>query len=273
MDVSYEIVLVDDGSTDETTLRALQLGLSNLQILVLARNYGHQIALEAGLKATSGEFVLTIDSDGQHPVEMIPEMYRKAVMESLDVVYASRASSKQQPLSKRLPSFLYYKLIQFGTGVELVHGAADFRLTSRRVLNEVLTVPGDKALRVLIPSVGYSSATVPYHIRPRISGSSRFGLRRQCRMLSDALLEFSSIPLRFVAFTAAVVGFVALVWLAYVAAVFVDGQTVQGWTSLMAVSLGLGSLILFSLALIGEYVARLYALVKNNPRFHISKHK
>ena len=271
MPYPYEVVFVDDGSTDGSTEAILDLQWEQCKVVQLVRNAGHQSALEAGLELAIGSLLITMDSDGQHPPSLIPEMVRLAIAEDLDVVYTRREARQEDSVLKRTAALGYYKVARILTGIDIPDSQADFRLITRRVCSDIARVPGEKVLRLLLPSIGYRSAVLTYEALPRIAGEGRFGFRRQIGMASSSILGFSAKPLRLVASMALVLSVVTFIWLITVFITFLATRTVDGWASLMTAVLFVGSLTLLSLAIVGEYLARIHDLIKGHPRYVIDR--
>ncbi len=271
LNVPYEVVFVDDGSQDGTSSIASALDWKQLCVVILARNVGHQSAIEAGLSVARGSWVVTMDGDGQHPPAVVSLMYATALEHDVDVVYATRPSRGSESLGKKGAALLYYRIMRWLAEVPIENSQADFRLVSRRLLNEVQAIPGDKILRLLLPAIGFRSAVVEYEAAPRIAGKGRFGLRRQIRMTIDSILGFSSKPLKLIASLGVVVTAAAVAWLIVVIASFLAGRTVEGWTSVISAVLAVGGVTLLSLSIIGSYIARIHDLLNGHPRFSIYK--
>lgn len=269
LNVSYEVIFVDDGSEDGTAAVASNLGWAQLRILVLARNVGHQNAIEAGLSVARGDWIVTMDGDGQHPPAVVTTMYRTAQESGVDVVYTSRPSRDTDSFGKRSAALLYYRVMRWLTEVPIENSQADFRLVSRRVLTEVRAIPGDKVLRLLLPAIGFRSSVVEYEAAPRIAGRGRFGLRRQIRMTIDSVLGFSSKPLKLIATLGIIVTAAAAAWLISVIFSFLEGRNVEGWTSVISAVLAVGGVTLLSLSIVGSYLARIHDLLNGYPRFSI----
>jgi glycosyltransferase involved in cell wall biosynthesis len=267
LDIHYEVILVDDGSQDDSVAKAVGIGWSDCRILALARNCGHQIAIEAGLAVAGGTWVLTMDSDGQHPPNVIPAMLEAALSQDVDVVYTVQSSRSTDSRGKRIAALAYYRVIRGLTGISVADSQADFRLISRQVLSEIQRVPGDKVLRLLLPAVGYESVTLEYEVRQRIAGSGRYGFGRQLQMAASSLLNFSAKPLRVVAGLGVLLSFGAMLWLTYVLITFMLTKAVAGWSSVMAAVLVVGGITLLSVSIVGEYVARIHDLLKGHPRY------
>lgn len=262
----YEVIIVDDGSADDSIEQALSLGWAECRVVSLACNYGHQVALEAGMALARGRWVVTMDSDGQHPPDLIPDMLDAVLQHDVDVVYTVQRERVDAP-GKRFAALAYYRLIRALTGISVADSQADFRLVSRRVLLDIRQVPGDKVLRLLLPAIGYRSVTLDYRVRDRIAGAGRFGLVRQLQLAASSLLNFSAKPLRMVAGLGLLLAFLAFVWLVYVSVTFLTTRTVTGWSSVMAAVLVVGGITLLSVSIVGEYVARIHDLLRAHPRY------
>ena len=267
MAVRYQVVLVDDGSSDDSVDKALQMEWQGLEVLTLDRNHGHQIAMEIGLAHAKGDYVITMDSDGQHPVDMLPSLWRAAHEMRVEVVYTERVSTLGKRSFTSLASSSYYGVVRRVTRIPINDGSADFRLMSKLVVRDVLEVSGPKVMRLLLPSVGYPSTCIRYQVNERIAGVGRFGLRRQFGLGIASLLNFSSVPLRLMAGVSLLMTLLTFVWLCFVVVIFVRGDSVEGWASVMTAVLVLGTLVLMSFAVIGEYLARIYSLLKNHPQY------
>jgi dolichol-phosphate mannosyltransferase len=269
--MDYEVILVNDGSQDDTAAVARSLGWPAAQVATLARNVGHQAAIDAGLSLTHGEFVLTMDGDGQHPPELIPRLLDAARDPQVDIVYTVQRSRESDPRGKRLSALAYYRLMRWLTGVPIEDSQADFRLVRRRVLGAIADVPGDRVLRLLLPSVGFTSTTIAYVAEPRIAGHGRFGFRRQMAMARQSLMAFSSKPLRLVASIGFVLSFLSLAWFVVVVVTYATQRTIVGWTSVMTAVLLVGGLTLLSLSVVGSYVARIHDMMKGHPRYYVDR--
>lgn len=270
MDVSYEVLIVDDGSGDGCGHIVLQQAWPQCRLVSLAKNVGHQRALEAGLSVAHGDYIVTMDADGQHPPELVPVMLTSALTNGVDVVYGVRATRSEEAAVRRSPALAYYRLVRWLTDVPIADSQADFRLISRSVLETVNAVEGEKVVRMLLPSLGYGSSVVEFEAGERIAGESRFGLRRQVRLALDSVFGFSAKPLRLVAGMGWLLSIAAFLWFIVVLLTWVLNGAISGWTSVMSAVLLVGGMSLLGLSIIGEYVARIHDMMKKHPRFVIT---
>ena len=268
---SYEVILVDDKSTDDSFEKAKATGHPGLIVVKLSGNVGHQRAIEAGIEESTGDWIVTMDSDGEHPPSVIKEMLDTAVKEHVGVVYGVRKDRNADPRVKKWLALAYYSFTRKITGIQLQDSQADFRLISRDVAELTKQVRGDKILRVLIPALNLDSATVSFKPELRISGSSRYRLNHQVSMAFTSILAFSSKPLRLTGVLGATISLASLLWLIYVLVIYLKDGTVAGWTSVMFAVLFLGGLNLFAISLVGLYVSQAHDMLMNKPRFSIDK--
>lgn len=267
----YEVVLVDDGSKDDTVNVVRNLQWPEVRLVVLARNVGHQRALEAGISVARGRFIVTLDSDGQHPPELIPRMIDCAERSGVDVVYMTRSDRSDDTRYRKVTALAYYRLMRWLTDVNIADSQADFRLMTRRVAQEISPIRGDHVLRILLPALGLKSTSLQYEADERIAGTSRYGFRRQVRLAADSVIGASSKPLRLMAVTGWVVSLLAFIWLVSVIVTWILQGTVTGWASVMTAVLFLGGISLLGLSLIGAYVARIHDVVRSYPRFVVER--
>jgi polyisoprenyl-phosphate glycosyltransferase len=270
----YEVVFVDDGSTDGTwdVLRELAQEDVRLRLLRLSRNFGHQIALSAGLDHARGDAVVSMDGDLQDPPELIPDLV-ESWLEGADVVFAVRRRREGETWFKLATASAFYKLINSVSSVDIPEQAGDFRLLSRRALDALLAMPERaRYLRGMSSWIGFRQSQVEYTRDARRAGQTKYPLRRMLHFAGDAVTSFSATPIRFVAglgFASVALCLVALAWSLYVR-LFTD-QTVAGWTSVMVLVLFLGGVQLLSLGIIGQYVGRIFDEVKGRPLYFVDE--
>lgn len=267
---SYEIVLVNDGSTDNTLAQMLQLSQADpaLVIVNLSRNHGHQIALSAGLNYCNGERVLIMDADLQDPPELLPDML--ALMDQgADVVYAQRRSRPGDEVLKRIACAIFYRMLSRLSETPIPLDTGDFRLISRRVLELILEMPErHRFLRGMISWVGFRQVPFLYDRDKRFAGETKYPFSRLMRLALDGVVASSTRPLALASYAGmlfAGAGFVLIVYALY--SWFKVGRTPQGWTSLMIVVTVLGSVQLFVLGIIGQYLGRMHEQTRGRPLF------
>jgi dolichol-phosphate mannosyltransferase len=270
---AIEIIYVDDGSRDGTldVLRALASTDPRVHYLSLSRNFGHQAALTAGLEHASGDAVISLDSDLQHPPELIPSLVR-LWEDGHDVVLTLRQDDPRLGLFKRLTSWAFYKLLRTISATEVRPAAADYRLLSRKAVDALLCLPeSHRFLRGMVNWIGFAPVTVPFQPRQRGAGTSKYTLRRMATFATDGLLSFSRVPLRL-SFLAggvsAVLGLAAGVALCARALLGAALLEVEVAAVLVAVLL-LGGCGLCCLGILGEYVGRIYEEAKGRPLYLI----
>lgn len=266
---SFEIVLVNDGSSDQTWSLIADIADSSQNIVAvnLARNYGHQLALSAGLQICRGDIVMVIDADLQDPPELLTPMLRK-MEEGYDVVYGQRISRAGETVMKRASANLFYRILQKLVDVPIPRDTGDFRLMRRRVVDELNAMPERyRFIRGMVSWVGFSQVAFPYERQPRHAGESHYPLKKMISFAIDAVTSFSTIPLRLAAHLGLVSGMVGFLMLGWVLISYFTGQTVGGWASIAALVLILGSLQLLMLGIFGEYLGRMYMESKHRPLF------
>ena len=270
----WEIVLVDDGSRDGTwsVIEAAAAAEPRIRGIRLSRNFGHQLALTAGLSVARGDGVITMDADLQHPPEAIPDLLA-AARAGNDVVYAVRSAADAAGFWKRFSAHVFYKILNRLSSLELPEGAADFRWMSRRVVDVLGAMPErHRFLRGLVRWAGYQQTFVEYHRSAREAGESKYGLRRMILFAWDAVVSFSSFPLRVASVLGICVSVLGWLYLVYVLAIkLFSDRVIPGWTSVTAAVLVLGGAQLVFLGVLGEYVGRMYDDVKQRPLFLIAE--
>jgi dolichol-phosphate mannosyltransferase len=270
----YDIVLINDGSRDGSwaIMEGLADGDPHLTAINLSRNHGHQLALTAGLDLCRGERVLIIDADLQDPPELLAEMLATMDREQADVVYGVRKSRAGETAFKRATAHGFYRLLSRATEVEIPVDTGDFRLISRRALDALLAMPEQaRFIRGMVAWIGFRQVALPYDRDQRFAGETKYPLSKMVRFAFDALTSFSSAPLKLASHTGFILSFGSLLLTAYIAYAWVSGHSIQGWTSLMLVVVVLGAIQMFVLALMGEYIGRLYNEAKKRPLYIVQE--
>lgn len=278
--IPHEIrfIYVDDGSGDATvaSIRKIIERDPRVSLLRLSRNFGHQAALTAGMDASNGEIVITMDGDGQHPPELIPQMIG-LVLQGFDIVQGQRADSANASIFKNLTSDLFYRLINLVSGTQVLPGAADFRALSRQAVEALKSMPEyHRFLRGMVSWMGYATVILPYQEPKRIAGKSKYSLGKMIRLASDAVFSFSLTPL-FIGLSSGLLFFLlACVQIVYVSSLWISGRfdrIVPGWSSLMAIILIASGTIMILLGFIGVYVGYIFQEVKRRPVYLIKAEK
>ncbi|MDR2902442.1 MAG: glycosyltransferase family 2 protein [Lactobacillales bacterium] len=266
----YEIIFVDDGSQDDTLAQIKKLHAQNkkVQYLALSKNCGQQYAIKAGLDAATGDCVISMDGDLQHPVSMIPKMIT-AWQTGNDIVYTVRADSRGETFFKRMTSKVFYKLFNFLSGLKLPAGTADFRLLDRKVVDVICALPEKKLfLRGIVFSLGFKQVALSYMPDKRHSGTSGYSFKKMLSLALAGVTSFSIKPLRLAIYMGVFVAMLGCAFTVYVLYMkLAGGAVISGWASMMSVSLILGGVQLFVMGIIGEYVGMIYTETKARPGY------
>lgn len=270
----YEIIFINDGSKDNTLndLKELHRTNKKVQYLSLSRNFGHQLALKAGIDHATGDCVISMDADLQHPVELIPTMIEKW-REGFDIVYTVRADDPSLSLFKRATAKLFYKLINMISDIRIDQGSADFRLLDKCVIQVLKEIhEPDLFLRGIISWVGFSQFGMQYMPNTRFSGESKYSLKKMVFLAFNGITSFSTKPLHastllgfFISLVSFVYGFYAII-----INLFTD-KAVSGWASLITSVLFIGGIQLLMLGIIGEYLGKLFIESKRRPTYIIKE--
>ena len=267
------VLCVDDGSTDGTweVIKRLHHEDSRIKGVVLAHNRGHQFALLAGLSEVTDkcDAAISLDADLQDDPEAIIEMVRK-FRDGKEIVYGIRSSRKSDTAFKRGTAHAFYRF-QRAMGLETIYDHADYRLMSNRALR-LLGEYGENNvfLRGIIPQIGLENDIVAYERNPRVAGESKYPLKKMLSLSIDGITSFSARPMRWIFMTGLIIFLVTILVAVYVLiSYFYDAHTSRGWSSIMLSVWGLGSVILMSIGVVGEYIGKIFTEVKHRPRFAI----
>jgi polyisoprenyl-phosphate glycosyltransferase len=270
----YEIVLVNDGSRDGSWPIMLHMAGRDPHLVAvnLSRNHGHQLALTAGLDLSRGDTVLVIDADLQDPPELLGDMMKVMEGERADVVYGVRKSRAGETAFKRATAHGFYRLLSRATEVDIPLDAGDFRLMSRRALDALLAMPEQaRFVRGMVAWIGFRQVPFAYHRQQRFAGETKYPLKKMVRFALDALTGFSSAPLKLASHAGMWLSFGSVLLILYIAYAWAAGRSIQGWTSLMLIVVILGAIQMFVLALLGEYIGRLYNEAKRRPLYIVQE--
>ena len=271
---NYELVLVNDGSRDGSWTMMQRLATEDAHVVAvnLSRNHGHQLALTAGLDLCRGDKILVIDADLQDPPELLSAMMHAMREQEADVVYGVRKSRAGETAFKRATAHGFYRLLSRATEVDIPLDAGDFRLMSRRALDALLAMPEQaRFIRGMVAWIGFKQVPFAYDRAERFAGETKYPFRKMMRFAFDALTGFSSAPLKLASHAGLWLSLGSLLLILYIAYAWFAGQSIQGWTSLMLVVVVLGAIQMFVLALMGEYIGRLYNEAKRRPLYIVQE--
>lgn len=273
---NFEFIVVDDGSKDRTlaVIKELQLRDPRVQHISFTRNFGHQAAVLAGMAHSRGDVVVSMDSDLQHPPELIPRMIG-LWLEGYEVVHMVKRSDVSAGLLRRVISSAFYRLFALLSGVRVAFGQSDFRLLDARVVRELSRIPEyHKFLRGLVSWMGFRQVSLEYDVAPRLNGRPTYTLSRRLRFHVDAILSFSIIPLRLftilgllVCVPAGIYGLLALTLGLYSFLTGYPSWIVPGWASLAIFVTFLGGIQLIGIGMLGEYLGRVFEQIKGRPPY------
>ncbi len=267
--VSYELILVNDGSSDGTW-RAIQAEAAahpGTRGLCLSRNFGHQGALFAGLNHARGQAVVSMDGDLQHPPSALGELLAKW-REGYQVVNTRRADSSDTSGFKRATSRYFYRVFSKLSGVNMEAGSSDFRLLDRKALDALTAMDDtDLFIRGLVNWLGFRTITVPYQAAPRFSGTPKINLKRMLKFAAGALLSFSALPLRLGIWIGFLTSLLAFAEICYIVVQYLLGHTVPGWASVMTIMSFMFGILFVLIGIVGTYLGKIYEILKGRPRF------
>jgi dolichol-phosphate mannosyltransferase len=267
---AFEVIFVDDGSSDGTlaVLEGLSQRDARAQFVSLSRNFGHQVALSAGLDAAQGDAVVFLDGDLQHPPEIVPQLLR-AWESGAHIVNTVRADDPDLSLFKRVTSRGFYFFVNLLADVSIQPNSADFRLLDRSAADALRQVQErSRFIRGLVQWIGFQQETVAYTPEKRFAGKTKFSPRKMWRLALDGIFSFSTTPLQIATWSGVIVSMGAFSYAIYALyEKLVSGKTVQGWTSIVVVTLLLGGIQLITLGILGSYVARIYEEVRRRPLY------
>lgn len=267
---SFEVIFVDDGSSDKTAEVVSGLKKDNpktVRLLRLSRNFGHQAALMAGISSARGKAIITMDCDMQHPPKLLPEMIA-TWRGGHKIVQMVRKETVKIGFFKKLLSASFYKVLNRVSEYPVVAGVADFQLLDRDVATYLTNMKGrNHFIRGLVSWLGFNPTTIEYIALERHSGEASYSVWKSLRLAKIALLSMSQIPLRLGIYIGLFVAVLCLAYIAYSISIWLGGETIPGWTSIMVMVLFLGSIQIIILGIIGEYIGQIYDLQRNLPPF------
>ncbi len=271
----FEIIFVNDGSKDKTLaiLESIAKEDKNVKILSFSRNFGHQAAVTAGLKVSTGDVVAIMDADMQDPPEVIQQMIT-LWEQGNDVIYAKRKTRKGETRFKLFSAKMFYKILNGLSDVEIPKDTGDFRLADRKVIDVINSLPEhNKFLRGLFSWVGFKQVPLEYERKERFAGKTKYPLRKMLKLASDGIMSFSTKPLKLLGILGCISVGISIIILLYalISYIFNLNQLASGWTSLMVTITFLGGMQLLSIWIMSEYIGRIYDEAKNRPEYIIEK--
>jgi glycosyltransferase involved in cell wall biosynthesis len=268
-ELDHELIFVDDGSRDESFAKLCRLAErdEHVSVIKFSRNFGHQLAITAGLDHARGDCVVVIDSDLQDPPEVIPRMVAKW-RDGFDVVYGTRSRRDGEGAMKLFTASVFYRLLRRLTNIEIPVDVGDFRLLSRRAADEVRAMrENDRFVRGLVSWVGFRQVGVEYDREPRFAGETKYPYRKMLKFALDGITSFSTVPLKLATWLGYAASIVSFLMLLAIFPLKWMGFTISGWASLMVGMLFMGGVQLVCLGIVGEYIGRIFIEMKRRPLY------
>lgn len=274
--IGVELLFVDDGSTDMTWNKIKELEVSHQGVNVVGirftKNFGKEAAIEAGLKKCSGELIITIDSDLQHPVELIPQMINLWERnKDIHIVNAVKINRQKESIFRKVLTYIYYSIFKLCTGIKL-ENHSDFKLIDRTVLNEYLKLKEkNKFYRGLTNWLGFNTIDLEFEPNQRQEGTQSWSTFSLLKYAKNSILSFSYLPLKIISFVgilSIVLSFILMVHTLYQK---INGTSAEGFPTIILIQLGMGSVILFSIGILAEYISEIYKEIKSRPTYIVDK--
>ena len=266
--IQYEVIFINDGSTDSSQKIINSIIWPELKCYEFQFNAGHMKALEAGLEKSTGNLIITMDSDLQHPPAYIKEFINNQKDTGAEVVYGIRDLRKEDGLFKRISAKFYYKLMRKLSGINIRSNAADFRLITKSVRDVVVSLEEEnKIFRLLIPSLNFQESQIIFQAEKRIHGKSKYGFKNMGSLAISSVLNFSIKPLRWAIWIGLWAVVLSLVWISYVLIAQFSGWVIQGWSSLIAAVILFAGVQLFLLGIVGQYIGQIYVSQQKRPKY------
>jgi dolichol-phosphate mannosyltransferase len=270
IEMDYEIIFVDDGSTDDSVnlIKALNQSNHNVKLVQFSRNFGHQIALTAGLDYARGQVVVVMDADLQHPPEFIPEMLKKW-REGFDIVYTVRQDTEDASLLKRVTANCFYILFNKLAHINMPSNSADFRLMDRKVVNSFKQIrERTRFMRGLTSWIGFNTTGIEYIAKPRAAGETKYSIKKMIKFAIEGITSFSTVPLYFsiyLGFLFSGLGFFYSLYVIYIR--IFSNIAIPGWSSTIMLTTIIGGIQLITLGMIGVYIGKIFDEVKQRPLY------
>ncbi len=271
MNLNSELIFINDGSKDHTLHKVLMIAHDHkwVKYIDFSRNFGHQLAIFAGIEGASGEHIVIMDGDGQDPPECIPELYKKA-SEGFEVVYAKRRKRNGENFMKKFTAKMFYRILARITQIEIPVDTGDFRIIHSKIRKILVSMPEQhKYIRGQISWIGFNQTFIEYDRDERMHGETKFTYKKMMRFALDGISSFSTWPLKVATITGFVVSGISFLLIVYSLYQKFFGYTERGWTSMQISILFLGGIQLIGIGILGEYLGRVSDNVKNRPHYII----
>lgn len=265
----FEIIIVDDGSRDQTVATVMSLPKTgHVKLLGLSRNFGKEVALTAGLEHCSGDVAILVDADFQHPLEMLPAFLQHWA-EGYDMVYGTRTHRESESYIKRNFARLFYWIMQNITKIDIPNNAGDFRLMDKKIIQALKQFPErTRFMKGLYAWVGFKKIGIPFEVKDRAAGNSSWRLSKLTELAVTGITSFSDVPLRVWGVIGFVISLVSLIYAIYIVTVtLIFGADLPGFPTLVVAIMFLGGIQLLSIGIMGEYIARIFTEVKQRPKY------
>lgn len=273
-DLPYEleVIVVNDGSTDNTAESVRTFDWPALRLVNLVGNSGHMAALEAGLLNTSGDYIVTMDSDLQHPPELLPAMIKSIVENNADVIVGIRIRGNENSKLRNLSSEVFYRVLSMLSRVHIEKNAGDFRIMKRLVADVLVNLKeSNKIFRFLIGNFGFKVQKIYFESPERKYGESKYRIKQLWKLAIHSLISFSTAPLTAIFFGGVAIFLFGLVFVTYLIIQFYAGEVQPGWTSVVVLVAGLSSVQMISIGILGRYIAEILQELRARPKFIIRK--
>jgi dolichol-phosphate mannosyltransferase len=266
--IELEIIVVNDGSIDKTSERVIEFDWAQIKLIELISNAGHMGALEAGLNYTSGDLVITMDGDQQHPPKYISEMVKIQYETQCDVVLGLRVRGSETSFLRRKISEGFYKLLSVATDISIQNNGGEFRLMTRQVVDELIRLrESQKVYRFLISQLGFKIETFNFQTPPRMYGESKYSIKHLWKLGIHSLIGFSTVPLTAIFLGGLTIFVISMFYLIFLLISYFFGNVLPGWTSLSVLIVGLASLQIMAIGIIGRYISQLLIETRQRPRY------
>ena len=274
IDIDYEIIFVDDGSTDQTlnVMYKLSEADSKVHYISFSRNFGKEAAMYAGMANAKGDYVVIMDADLQDPPALLPKMLEILENGEYDSVATRRVSRRGEPVIRSFFARMFYKIINKITDADVVDGARDFRLMKRKMIDAVVAMTEyNRFSKGIFGWIGFKTYWMPFENVERVAGETKWSFWKLARYAVDGIFNFSQIPLKISSWTGLVMTFVSVLWLIYIIVKrVIFGNPVAGWASTACIIIFVGGIQLFCMGIMGQYIARIYMETKNRPHFIVA---